>query len=420
MPKFMEIIRPGTTYEFMGNQRWFFGISGVLLLVSLAMLPINHFWRGSILNYGVDFRGGTEIRVEFAKPMDVGAIRGALGKAGFANAEVVKFADTSRPNSFLLRLHTISAISDDKARGADAAIKTKFGAKSRFDFREGGDKAYVNLDTLPDLSKEKDPVEAIRAQVEATLKGAGVSALQIQKFGPDNKSFEVILLSLDKEMKAALDGQLGAGTVKAIPSVESVGAKAGKELRNDGIKSLVYAMLLIMLYVAIRFDFRYGPPAIIALFHDSIIVIGAFAITYKEFSLTSVAALLTIIGFSINDTVIVFDRIRENVARLRDRKFDRVVNQSINEVLSRTILTSMTVFFVTLAMNVFGTGVIRDFAFALNVGIIVGTYSSDFVASPILIWLNNKYVVLQRRQQARAAKAPAPRKHAEEEGEEEA
>ena len=136
------------------------------------------------------------------------------------------------------------------------------------------------------------------------------------------------------------------------------------------------------------------------------ITIGAFAVTYKEFSLTTVAAILTIIGYSMNDTIVVFDRIRENAARLRDRRFDRVVNQSINETLSRTILTSATVFFVTLAMNVFGVGVIRDFAFAMNVGVIVGTYSSIFIASPILIWLNEKLIASQRKHGSRSPRRP--------------
>ena len=119
------------------------------------------------------------------------------------------------------------------------------------------------------------------------------------------------------------------------------------------------------------------------------------------------AAVLTIIGFSMNDTIVVFDRIRENAARLRDRKFDRVVNQSINETLSRTILTSATVFFVTLAMNVFGVGVIRDFAFAMNVGVVVGTYSSIFIASPILIWLNEKFLASQKQVQVRGRRGKA-------------
>jgi preprotein translocase subunit SecF len=189
--------------------------------------------------------------------------------------------------------------------------------------------------------------------------------------------------------------------VKAIPQVSSVGAKAGKQLQIDGVRALLGAILLIVIYVAFRFDFRYGPGTIVALLHDAVITVGAFAVTYKEFSLTTLAALLTIIGFSMNDTIVVFDRIRENAAKYRDRKFDKVVNHAINETLSRTILTSATVFFVTLAMNIFGTGVIRDFAFAMNVGVIVGTYSSIFIASPILIWLNEKYLAIQKRQAAR-------------------
>jgi preprotein translocase subunit SecF len=206
---------------------------------------------------------------------------------------------------------------------------------------------------------------------------------------------------MEGEVRKALDAKLGAGTVKAIPSVSSVGAKAGKQLQIDGVRALLGAILLIVIYVAFRFDFRYGPGTIVALLHDAVITVGAFAVTYKEFSLTTLAAILTIIGFSMNDTIVVFDRIRENAAKYRDRKFDKVVNHAINETLSRTILTSATVFFVTLAMNIFGTGVIRDFAFAMNVGVIVGTYSSIFIASPILIWLNEKYVAMQKRQAAR-------------------
>ncbi len=176
------------------------------------------------------------------------------------------------------------------------------------------------------------------------------------------------------------------------------------------MRSLLYAILLIMVYIAFRFDLRYGPGTVVALLHDAVITVGAFAITYKEFSLTTVAAVLTIIGYSMNDTIVVFDRIRENATRLRDRRFDRVVNQSINETLSRTIWTSATVFFVTFWMNVLGVGVIRDFAFAMNVGVIVGTYSSIFIASPILIWLNDKYMASQKRQQSSGRNTRRPKR----------
>ena len=238
------------------------------------------------------------------------------------------------------------------------------------------------------------------------MRSAGTETTQAQTFGPPSDyTYEVTLIGLETEVRKALDAKLGAGSVKAIPQVSSVGAKAGKQLQVDGLRALFGAILLIVIYVAFRFDFRYGPGTIVALLHDAILTVGAFALTYKEFSLTTLAAILTIIGFSMNDTIVVFDRIRENAAKYRDRKFDKVVNHAINETLSRTILTSATVFFVTLAMNVFGTGVIQDFAFAMNVGVIVGTYSSIFIASPILIWLNDKYLAAQKRQSSRPERA---------------
>jgi preprotein translocase subunit SecF len=146
-----------------------------------------------------------------------------------------------------------------------------------------------------------------------------------------------------------------------------------------------------MLYLAFRFDIRYAPGAAFATLHDAVMVIGVFAITWTEVSLTSVAGLLTVMGYSTNDTVIVFDRIRENQAKLKDKKIERIVDISLNEMLVRTILTSSTVFATTLIMNIFGTGLVKNFAFAMNIGVIVGTYSSIFLASPIFMWISRKW-----------------------------
>src|SRR5262249_9402188 len=150
----------------------------------------------------------------------------------------------------------------------------------------------------------------------------GIATQQVQRYGrPDDHGFEIVLSGLDQEVRAGLDKVLGAGAVLAIPKVDSVGPKAGAELRNDGIRSLLYAILLIMVYIAWRFDITYGPGTVVALLHDAIITVGAFAVTYKEFSLTTVAAVLTIIGYSMNDTIVVFDRIREDAARYREKRF---------------------------------------------------------------------------------------------------
>jgi preprotein translocase subunit SecF len=383
MAKFFELIKPNHNIDFVGRMNLLLGTSLFLVLLSLAMLPINHFWRGHALNYSIDFRGGTELQVAFTKPEEAGKIREAMEAGGFHGADVVAMRDAAHPNTFLLRFGAVSPVSANQAAVLEAALRAKLGPDGlkKFEFSEGGDKIYIRANKPMELSEIAD-----------LLKQNGVANNTVQRFGrPEDNTYEVILVGLDVEVRRALESKLGPGSVRAIPAVESVGAKAGAELRDDGIKSLAFAIICIMVYIAVRFDFRYGPGTVVALLHDAILTMGAFAITYREFSLTTVAAILTVIGYSMNDTIVVFDRIRENTSRLRDKKFDKLVNISINETLSRTILTSATVFFVTLAMNVWGTGVIRDFAFAMNVGVIVGTYSSIFVAAPILIWLNERF-----------------------------
>jgi preprotein translocase subunit SecF len=404
--RFFEIIKPHSNYEFVGNQKYWIGLSIVLVALTILMLPLNAYVfksRGHMLNWGVDFRGGSEIVIDFSKPVDAGDIRKTLADIGFGDADVVKYADPTgqHPYNYMVRVGAVSVVSEQQAKQIHESLgKLGDATLKRFEWSEGGDKVYLRYDK---------PVEP--TTLATSLKALGVNTNQVQPFGrADENTYEVTLVGLDTEIRHALDARLGEGAVASIPSVESVGAKAGKQLQYDGVRSLLYAILLIMVYIAFRFDLRYGPGTVVALLHDAVITVGAFAVTYKEFSLTTVAAVLTIIGNSMNDTIVVFDRIRENAQRLRDRRFDRVVNQSINETLSRTIWTSATVFFVTFAMNVFGVGVIRDFAFAMNVGVIVGTYSSIFIASPILIWLNDKYLASQKRQQAQGRNTRRPRR----------
>jgi preprotein translocase subunit SecF len=155
--------------------------------------------------------------------------------------------------------------------------------------------------------------------------------------------------------------------------------------------SMFYASLLVMLYLVVRFDIRYAPGAVIALLHDAVITIGAFAFTWMEFSLTTVAAVLTIIGYSVNDTVVIFDRIRENAVKLKDKRFARIMNISINETLSRSLFTSVCVFATTLMMQIFTSGLVANFAFAMNVGVVAGAYSTVFIASPIALWIHNRW-----------------------------
>jgi len=239
------------------------------------------------------------------------------------------------------------------------------------------------------------------AEVRESLKPVGYEKAIIQHFGSDN---EILIRVQNKEGEKSSDistavlesiqGQFGKEHVE-MRRVEFVGPQVGDELTEAGILAIFWAMVAILIYVTFRFQFRYALGADAALLHDITIVIGVFALTGKDFTLPVVAAVLTVIGYSLNDTIVVFDRIRENLDANRRKKTQipelEVVNQSINQTLSRTLMTSLTTMLVVMALFLLGGEIIHDFAFALMIGIIVGTYSSVFVASPVMLSLEGKF-----------------------------
>jgi preprotein translocase subunit SecF len=381
--KFFEVIKPGSNYEFIGNQKYWIGLSIFLVALTFLMLPLNAYVfksRGHMLNWGVDFRGGSEIVLEFSKPVEAGVVRKTLSDAGFPDADVVKYIDPAGKMqwNYMVRIGAVSAFSEQQAKQIQESLAHEGGATlKKFEWSEGGDKVYLRYDK---------PVEP--ESLKNSLKALGVNANQVQSFGrADENTYEVTLVGLDTEIRHALDARLGEGTVASIPSVESVGAKAGKQLQFDGARSLLYAILLIMVYIAFRFDLRYGPGTVVALLHDAVITVGAFAVTYKEFSLTTVAAVLTIIGYSMNDTVVVFDRFRENLRKYKRMPLGEVIDMSINEMLTRTIITSMTAVLALVALAVFGGPSLYGLSVIMLFGIAIGTYSSIYIAAPvILLW----------------------------------
>ena len=189
--------------------------------------------------------------------------------------------------------------------------------------------------------------------------------------------------------------------------VEYVGPAVGRELRNQGFKAILYAMALIVVYVGLRFDFRFSPGVIIAIVHDAIVTLGYFAFSGREFNLTSIAVILTVVGYSVNDTVVVYDRIRENQAKYKGKSLGDIVNLSINEVFGRTLLTSVATALSLVGLLVYGVGTIFDFAFAMLVGIVSGTYSTWFIAAPMTIWLEERAAKKAAHPAAAAAAAPA-------------
>lgn len=234
--------------------------------------------------------------------------------------------------------------------------------------------------------------------IKGNLASIGLDRSVVQRFGEKKDNEYLIrveksasdLETLSLQIEGSLQKAYGKGGVE-IRRTEMVGPKVGKDLRRKGILAIIYALIGILIYITWRFEFIFALGAIIALIHDVAITVGAFSIANKEFTLPIVAAILTIIGYSLNDTIVVYDRIRENRRKMRREALAKVVNSSINETLSRTLLTSLTTLIVVVILFIFGGGVIHNFAFALIVGVLVGTYSSVFVASPIILtWQERK------------------------------
>ena len=304
----LELIKSGTNIDFVGNRRYAFLFSGVLtaaaMLAAVIMGP----------RYGIDFSGGTLLHLRFHRPVEIGAIRNALGDMG-GEASVQDFGTTK--GEYLLR--------------------------------------------IPESSSD--------------------------------------LAGLGARIKQQLDTTFGADSYEVLRT-ETVGPRVGKELRQKAILAVFFSTIMMGVYIAVRFEIRFGVGAAVALLHDVLVTVGALVLFNYEFDLTIVAALLTIVGFSVNDTVIVSDRLRENMRKIRRQSLAAIINQSINETLSRTVLTTGTAILVILALYLLGGSVIHGFAFALLVGFSIGTYSSIFVASPIVLAFERSKAPSGRAQRA--------------------
>ncbi|MGA3121696.1 MAG: protein translocase subunit SecF [Polyangiaceae bacterium] len=391
----MEFFKPGRVFDFMG-QRWFWIPLSLILVVGSTILC---FVPGP--NYGTDFRGGTEIELAFAKRMDAAGVRSAIESAGFESPDVIQVVDPHKPYHFLVRVQDVSAITeaeksalrralcyvdDPQAPLRDGARCPDDARASEVKFSAGGDKITTRYDVDPDLEKIKRQVTSV----------AGVSlrasATNPQVLNPRDHRVEVQLLSKGDQLVDRLRQDLGSEVVPddAVLRVEWVGPKAGKQLRDSARNAVAIAIVFIMLYLAFRFDLRFAPGVVVACVHDAMVVIGVFILLHKEITLSTIAAVLTVLGYSMNDTVVVYDRIRENLGKHRGKSFAQIINLSVSETLSRTILTSGATLLSVFAFFIYGTGVIKDFMLALVVGIVAGTYSSIYVAAPLTEWIDHR------------------------------
>jgi len=387
----MEFFKPGLLIDFMRHRRIYMAVSFTLVAASIVAV----FFPGP--NFGTDFIGGTEIQVGFQGTVTSAQLREALGDMGYESVDVVEVVE--RDNEFIIRTGAYSALTDAQEAQIRAAIEEAVSGVegvevTRVRIPEGGDKVRIQL------SGDMDP-----QALHAALEPLDVNVLRVTHFGnPGSHTYEAQLTGVAEEMLAGLRERFVDTPPNSPERIEAVGPRAGAQLRDAAIKSLLYAIMFIMVYVAFRFDLRFAPGGVVAMAHDAIITVGVFVLLQKEFNLTIIAALLTIVGYSINDTIVVYDRIRENLGRYRDKSLYEVINLSTSQMLSRTIVTSGTTLLSVSAFFIWGTDVIRDISFALFIGILIGTYSSIYVAAPLTEWMDRRFF---SRVKARAKRARA-------------
>jgi preprotein translocase subunit SecF len=373
----MEFFRD-TNIDFLGKKWYFLTFS---LIFSVAGLLSMAFWHGIPL--GVDFRGGTLVYVKYAHTPDVSAIHGELDRAGLKNPRVQAYDQVHNSNEVLIQL-------DIQETSEQALDKGKLQIIQALESHAPPGKQDINNSSslaIKNYLLEKDPLH-LGEGIDANPRYTAI-AQAIVDYRDKTKSG--VLGSID-ELKNATDPAVVASLEDnfyvsdfGIRNVEIVGPQVGQQLRKQAILATLYSLGGMLIYLGFRFEWIYGVAAVLTVFHDTLITVGAFSLLNWEISLTVIAAILTLIGYSNNDTIVVFDRIRENIKLLRRERLADIVNKSINQTLSRTILTAGLTFLTVLALFLFGGEVLHGFSFALVIGILIGTYSSIAIAAPILV-----------------------------------
>jgi preprotein translocase subunit SecF len=399
----MELFKKETNIDFLSKQWLTLGISAVLVLATIASLAL----KGGP-KWGIDFRGGALVYVKFAQQPPVDEIRRVVSAAlqGEVNVTTSQETATSKAEEVIIGTEAQDEKALDQARYSIAhALEDKFGApKGKLDLNNAGQQAVAD--------RLREPLQRAGAVTsEQDLQNLTAAMLAYR-----DKERSGVLTNLDelKSVPGATPAVMGAvqqecGLAKfAIRQVEIVGPKAGADLRRQALMATLFALGGMLVYIAFRFELIAGVAAVVAIIHDTLITVGFFSWFDREINLTIIAALLTLIGYSMNDKIVVFDRVRENLKTMARMTLPVLVNKSINQTLSRTLLTAGPTLLCTLALYFLGGAVLEGIAYALFIGIIVGTYSSIFIASSILVfWQSFKD---SRRRAAIAAPAGKTRK----------
>ena len=373
----MEFFR-NPNIDFLGKKWYFLAFS---LIFSTAGILSMLFWHHIPL--GVDFRGGTLVYVKFTSPPNDDQIRAAMDHAGLRDARIQRYGPSGN-NEVLISLDLKETSEQALDQGKNSIVHALQALQPQ---DQGGKQDLNNIgySTLNQYLVQKDP---LRAGLDASQRyeqlARAIVNYRDKTLGGVLKSVSDVSNVAPPAAVASLQDGFFTSNF-GVRNVEIVGPQVGNQLQKQALLATLYSLAGMLIYLWFRFELIYGAAAVVACFHDTIITLGAFSLINQEISLTVIAAILTLIGYSMNDTIVVFDRIRENVRLLRRESLSDIVNRSINQTLSRTVLTSGLTFLTVLSLFLFGGEVLHGFSLALVIGIIIGTYSSIFIASPMLV-----------------------------------
>jgi preprotein translocase subunit SecF len=361
--------------DFLGKKWYFLAFS---LVFSVAGIFSILFWHH--IPYGVDFRGGTLVYVKFSHTPNDSELRASMDRAGLRNAKIQRYGQVSN-NEVLIDLDVQETNEQALDRGKTQIIST-------LETNAPAGKADLNNSSslsIKNYLMDKDPMHlGSDADLKYTQQAQAIVDTRDKVQGGVLGSFDQLKGPVDGGVVASLSDGFFLSDF-GVRNVEIVGPQVGAQLRKQALLATAYSLAGMLVYLGFRFEWIYGVAAVVTVFHDTLITVGFFSLTKTDISLTVIAAILTLIGYSNNDTIVVFDRIRENIKLMRREKLSEIVNRSINQTLSRTILTAGLTFLTVLALFLFGGEVLHGFSLALVIGILIGTYSSIAIAAPILV-----------------------------------
>lgn len=384
----LNIIRPDTKFDFMKAAPFFARVSAGLFAAAVILISVVG------LNLGLDFSGGHEVLLAFEdEGVDSEDVRSRLnelfpGVDTSVQSYEVPTATVAK-SFYLTRIMRSQSFGEEEMRVLTEAFDQRYAdiLEQPIAYNpEAGD--VVKVDFVETATQAGHDVS--ESALATTVEGTGHAVRLVRQVGrPDQQRYEVVLKGVDATL---VNGMKDLDPKVRAVRVEFVGPTVGKQLRDDGILAVLYALGLILIYVAFRFDIFYGPGAIVCLFHDAIITVALLTLLGAQFSLATIAGLLTLVGYSINDTIVIFDRIRETVGKAQGAALDDRLNQAINETLGRTLMTSLSTLIACFCLMFFGSGtVLAEFGLIMTIGILIGTYSSIYVATPTFRLLRNRF-----------------------------